>query len=1650
MRILSPRIQSGGAMQYDFRSVGCTIMLLALLCIPCAMSVAQVTDTATAHAPSASEGLAPAEADCRIQQKNMVLPYFFALNQGQWDDRILASSIPPGTRISFGRDGYALALRSESPHSTIEKPSQSWPTVRFQNADVHSHPEGLRPQSNETIVHRWSKSPEPIHATAYAALVYRDVWPGVDIHVDGEHGMLRHTIEIAPGSDPSSINISFSGIPASSLQLLDEKMAGAALTVRNDAGVQLSVHGAPSAVGTRITLLLHMAWGGSGKESKLAVRYNSRDEIVMTGFTESEDFPISIGPGAGYPSTTGLFVTTFSNDCKQLIFSTQGVSSWAAEVRGFRIAPSDEIVLLLKDPRPDLPLTRDAHYTESSSYALLVLRDDGSIRYASFVPTTLLQEFVDMDIDGLGAVYLFAHTYFTTPLVTPNALFRVNQGIEDGFIMKYDRNYNQLVYATHIGGTTMEEYIAIAVEQCGAMAVFGPTNAKDAGYPLVNPIQSKPVAGGTTFVLSKIDRSGQNLLYSTFLDGSLAELFVRRHPARTMRFDGDGNLYIIAETSSPDFPMHKGLGRELRGATEIVVMKISPTGELLWSSFLGGSGYEQARDLEIDDNGVVAVVGTTMSADFPRISPLPGAIPGSSTFLTIIEPSGDHLTRSTPIAHSQYGDVSVNIAGDELLLALTGSPSHSVFPITAGGMPSPRGSDDILLTKLSIAGLLRSKRVKTPFGETGPLHVTLEGPDTIVVDVARNSAIPNIFHISLAVENTSRHRFSQPVDMRIEFSSVFTPLPRSPGTRLSFNSVLPGEILRWQWTMTIDAVQALLQQPLTFSAHMTVSTSDCGEPVSMTFIRRHVIFVIRKTDAIPAVQCSLSLKARPELNSGQDRLKADSCIVQFSMWNTGAASIPLYGARLQLIGDGVVLLSPYDTHDRRTSTLLPGESWQTEWVLKLPTLPSSRIAYVSVAILDPSETVITACDAELDIPGVPASSCTVIQPARLVWYSEQQRIEPDPIPVTLTIHNHTDSLRWYRSAWIEFSPDSRLQLVPTEAARTDRFNIRDHYRRSFTWNCMLRPGVTSLENDTVSMYYEIEDSGFIGMCLAVLTFKHSSDAVLCDVFFPDPPQLDPVSNTLLPNPFEVAVAIENSSNAPVLFTKAILILSPDSRLAAVEPEIRQLQRVFEAYERDTLRWSLIAGTEYSGRIAEVSAVIFVEDDISRARCPAFLHIPAIMGNCQIDAPDTIHVDRVSGTFEQDPIDVTLRVFNETDSLFDGLYAVLDSSVLGRFTLSGSTSTLMPLPPIAAHSEASATWKLSAIPATLPSDVRISASVHDSTLANWSRCDVVLHVEGTADAHTLQCAVSGHDSLWVDQSSFTMLPDPLQLRFSVKNIGSEVLENCSIAILNPSSLPLVDNRDSVRIVTRLLPGDEVDIEWLLNVRQDEIVPGRIDVPLAVTCSDVVLTNLCVAGIAVVPGVPTGIVLTPWLLRFEAEQRGPLPSAQYISVWSGSSGETWNMLAAAPWLFTDPTQGSGHTAVSVQPSTTDLAPALYHSTIRMSSIPRRTGEPQVLYHISTPLHVGTDADLRRFSISGVYPNPMAGGAEVRIRVSLPLTEHARLSIYNALGQEIAVLHDGVLQGGEQTLRLSIPDLPTGTYFHVLRVGRNVTARGFVIVR
>ncbi len=211
-----------------------------------------------------------------------------------------------------------------------------------------------------------------------------------------------------------------------------------------------------------------------------------------------------------------------------------------------------------------------------------------------------------------GNVCAILNVWGSDAATTPDAYDRAFTGGEsDLYFVKVSADGRQLLYASYLGGSGSDfaEH-GLTVDAAGNTCFAGATSSPD--FPVVNAADEE-LGGTTDAFLVKLNAAGRPV-FSTYIGGSGNEESVfgpALDPKGNIYVAG-----LTSSEDFPVTPL--AYDRTYNGGDrDAIVQAYSPRGRLLTSTFLGGRDTDYARFIAADKAGNVVVVGETNSRDFP-------------------------------------------------------------------------------------------------------------------------------------------------------------------------------------------------------------------------------------------------------------------------------------------------------------------------------------------------------------------------------------------------------------------------------------------------------------------------------------------------------------------------------------------------------------------------------------------------------------------------------------------------------------------------------------------------------------------------------------------------------------------------------------------------------------------------------------------------------------------------------------------------------------------------------------------------------------------------------------------------------------------------------------------------------------------------
>jgi len=294
-------------------------------------------------------------------------------------------------------------------------------------------------------------------------------------------------------------------------------------------------------------------------------------------------------------------------------------------------------------------------------------------------------------VDTAGSVYLAGQTASTNFPVSGarSAMTR------SAFVARLSADLSSIQWVTILGSSGNDCANGLTIDAAGNAYVVGAAGA--ANFPVsANALQSAVMAAPVAFV-AKISSSGR-LLYSTLLGSE-------NTVAYAVALDAALNVYVAGSTSSVSFVTTSGAPqRSFTGGSDGFVAKLNLSAPaLIFSTLVGGYGFDALNGVAVRTDATVCVAGSTTSSNVPvRNAVQPSLIGGQDALVGCLNPSGsawNFLTYWGGGGADYANAISLDSTG---ALVIAGTTMSQNFP---AAMPaSARGDYDAFVTKLRADG----------------------------------------------------------------------------------------------------------------------------------------------------------------------------------------------------------------------------------------------------------------------------------------------------------------------------------------------------------------------------------------------------------------------------------------------------------------------------------------------------------------------------------------------------------------------------------------------------------------------------------------------------------------------------------------------------------------------------------------------------------------------------------------------------------------------------------------------------------------------------------------------------------------------------------------------------------------------------------
>jgi Secretion system C-terminal sorting domain/Beta-propeller repeat len=663
----------------------------------------------------------------KVSQKSFTLSQMrFEKNLGQSNSEASFLFQDQAIELELSSTKAVMCLRQPfNKNKTNPKKKDVSVIMSFVNANPSAKGEGLDElitKSNYFIGNdqaKWRKN-----IPNYQKVQFSEIYHGIDLVYYGNAGKLEYDFNISPGADPSKILLQFQKEAESKLDKNGDlvlKVGDGLVTMQAPLAFQ-NVEEARTHIETKFAQQDELTYGfeiGEYDESKTLIIdpilvYSTFLGISGTGediVVDEDGFAYIVGSDG-----TNAFVTKLHPDSSVLIYSTiiggdledfgLGI---AVDTAGYVYVTGETqsgdfptLNAIQPDLGGDLWIDSDAYISKLDPY--------GSLVYSTYLGGEGNDIGYDIAVDLSGNAYITGKTIsWEFPVENAYqdslAILDIFTWGSDAFVSKLNSDGSAFIFSTYLGGGGGDEGRAITLDINRNIYLAGQTGSSDY-YITPGAYQTELTVGGA--FITKMNAQGTDIVFSTFLTGGNDPNFSNVSWGTGIAVNEIGEVYVVGETFSPDFPDTNAVQPKIGGAKDGFVTKFSADGSsLVFSTFLGGTEYEQNLKIALDSEGNAFVTGKTNSTNFPieqfilydvnsKLNELNGH---NDAFVTAISSDGKDFIFSSYLGGSGWDQGRGIALWDNTHIFVTGQSNSTDFPLVS---PLQSGSNSVFVTEIEI------------------------------------------------------------------------------------------------------------------------------------------------------------------------------------------------------------------------------------------------------------------------------------------------------------------------------------------------------------------------------------------------------------------------------------------------------------------------------------------------------------------------------------------------------------------------------------------------------------------------------------------------------------------------------------------------------------------------------------------------------------------------------------------------------------------------------------------------------------------------------------------------------------------------------------------------------------------------------------
>lgn len=625
------------------------------------------------------------------------VPIYFVENQGQFPAPAKYVARGAGLTGYFAAASVVIAADGDSFR------------ISFQGANPAARLEAMGPSAARVNFLVGAPSEWKINLPAWDAIAYRAIFPGIDLVYASQRDRLKSDFIVSPGADPESIRLRYQGVavhinaegalvvPAGQGEFREQ----APVLYQEMAGKRIAVDGAfrlrgDGTVGFRVgaydrsePLIIDPALsystflGGNGMDAVTSIAVDGSGNAYLAGWTTSSNFPTVNPVQAKENGSVDAFVAKLGPGGNSLIYCTYLGGRSDDRAFGIAVDPAGDAYVTGWTGSVAFPVVSPVQSALAGSRNAFVAKLNpagNTLIYSTYLGGSGTDSGTGIAVDSSDNAYVTGYTY-SSNFPTLGAFQTSNNGAENAFVAKLSSS-GALIYSTYLGGNGSDAAAAIAVDSAGNAYITGGTTSTN--FPTASPVQAASGGNQDAFI-TKLNPSGNGLIYSTYLGGS-GGAAGSPEAGTGIAVDATGAAYVTGVTNSTNFPVTSGVLQPAYdgGGSDAFVAKLASAGtSLVYSTYLGGSGFDYATGIAVDPLGNAYITGYTSSSDFWSLRAVQAGNNGLyDAFLTKLNPTGTGIVSSTYLGGSGIDSanaLAIDSLGNAFVAGLTQSGD---FPLS--------------------------------------------------------------------------------------------------------------------------------------------------------------------------------------------------------------------------------------------------------------------------------------------------------------------------------------------------------------------------------------------------------------------------------------------------------------------------------------------------------------------------------------------------------------------------------------------------------------------------------------------------------------------------------------------------------------------------------------------------------------------------------------------------------------------------------------------------------------------------------------------------------------------------------------------------------------------------------------------------------